>query len=286
MRHEELWNLRDAQVIVHKQQNNGAWKYPGGSIGIRSRENYDQIETFRNLGYLVEMYGFDRRSPAITSAAEFFFRHQTENGDIRGILGNQYAPYYTAAIAELLSKAGYAKDARMDRIFGWLGSIRQDDGGWAIPLRTQKKNVAIISTRSKPIEPDRTRPFSHMVTGVVLRAYAAHPKFRKSREAQAAGALLLSHFFGQDNYPDRKSPEFWTRFSFPFWFTDLVSAMDSLTILGFPKDDAHMNKAIQWFISHQSPGGLWNLHTVRNKKMESDLWISLAICRILKRLYL
>ena len=285
MRPEDLWNLPDAQTIVHKQQKNGAWRYPGGSSRIRSMENYDQIETFRNLGYLVEMYGFDSTSPTITKAAEFFCRYQTEDGDIRGILGNQYSPYYTAAIAELLIKAGYAKDARMDKIFGWLASIRQDDGGWAIPLRTQKKNLAIILTRSKPLEPDRTQPFSHMVTGVVLRAYAAHPKYRKSREAHEAGALLLSHFFRKDNYPDRKGLEFWTRFSFPFWFTDLVSAMDSLTILGFPKDEPPIHKAIQWFISHQAPGGLWNLHTVRNKKLESDLWISLAICRILRRLY-
>ena len=138
------------------------------------------------------MYGFDRRSPAVIKAAEFFYRYQTEDGDIRGILGNQYSPYYTAAIAELLIKAGYAKDPRMDKIFDWLGSIRQDDGAWAIPLRTQKKSLAIISTRSRLLEPDWSKPFSHMVTGVVLRAYAAHPKFRESREAQEAGELLLS----------------------------------------------------------------------------------------------
>ena len=284
-RPEVLWDLPEAHKIVNRQQKDGSWKYSGGNARIRSSENYDQIETFRNLGYLIEMYGYDRRSPAVTKAAEFFFRYQTEDGDVRGILGNQYTPYYTAAIAELLIKAGFVKDDRIEKIFGWLGSIRQDDRGWAIPLRTQKKNLTIISRRSKLLEPDRSKPFSHMVTGVVLRAYAAHPKYRQSMDAHRAGELLLSNFFRKDNYPDRKSPEFWSRFSFPFWFTDLVSAMDSLTILGFPKDEPQIEKAIRWFVSHQAPSGHWNLHTVRNKRFESELWVSLAICRIIKRLY-
>jgi hypothetical protein len=61
--------------------------------------------------------------------------------------------------------------------------------------------------------------------------------------------------------------------------------MDSLTILGFPKDEPQIEKAIRWFVSHQAPSGHWNLHTVRNKRFESELWVSLAICRIIKRLY-
>ena len=136
---ETLWVLPAAKKIVKRQQPDGSWKYPGGNRKIRSSENYDQIETFRNLGYLVEMFGFDRSAPAISRAADFLFGFQTDEGDIRGILGNQYAPYYTAAMAELLIKAGYQDDDRIERVFGWLGSIRQDDGGWAIPLRTRHR---------------------------------------------------------------------------------------------------------------------------------------------------
>jgi hypothetical protein len=33
--------------------------------------NYDRLETFRNLGYLVEMYAFNHSSPVIVKAAGF-----------------------------------------------------------------------------------------------------------------------------------------------------------------------------------------------------------------------
>lgn len=112
---KNLWDLPMAKKIVRKQQNNGSWKYPGGNKQIRSTENYNQLETFRQLGYLVEMFGFDNNSPVIARAAEYLFSFQTAAGDIRGILGNQYTPYYTAAMLELLIKAGYADDPESQR---------------------------------------------------------------------------------------------------------------------------------------------------------------------------
>jgi hypothetical protein len=43
-------------------------------------------------------------SPTIAKAAEYIFSNQMYEGDIRGILGNQYMPYYHGAILELLIK--------------------------------------------------------------------------------------------------------------------------------------------------------------------------------------
>ncbi len=126
---EVLWDLPEAQKIVKKQRHDGSWKYAGGNKNIRSIENYNQIETFRNLGYLVEMYGFNKSKPVAAKAVDFLFNFQTNEGDIRGILGNQYTPYYTSGILELLIKAGYADDYRIEKAFKWLYSIRQNDGG-------------------------------------------------------------------------------------------------------------------------------------------------------------
>ncbi len=283
---DSLWVLPEAQRIVRKQQEDGSWKYPGGNKSLRTSENYDQIETFRNLGYLVESYGFNSNHPTISAAANFLFRFQTYAGDIRGILGNQYTPYYTAAMLELLIKAGYANDERIEKAFAWLKSMRQHDGGWAIPLRTLHKNLDVIASRSKTLEPDRSKPFSHLVTGVVLRAYAAHEQYRSSPEAKQAGKLLLSAMFKADTYPDRKSPDFWLKFTYPFWFTDLISAMDSLSQLGFSKGEPQIEKAIAWLLSRQTEAGLWKLTTLKNKSLyNTELWLSLAICRIVKRLY-
>jgi hypothetical protein len=280
-----LWELPDAQKIVRKQQRNGSWKYPGGNKSIRSAENYAQLETYRNLAYLVEMFGFNNSSIVISNAIAFLFQFQTDHGDIRGILGSQYMPYYTAAMLELFIKAGYINDNRIERAFSWLASVRQDDGGWAIPLRTRNKKLDIIAMKSKTLEPDYSKPFSHMVTGVVLRAYAAHPEYKNSEIAKQAGRLLLSNFFKKDNYPDRANAYFWLRFTFPFWFTDLISALDSLSRLGFSKDEPQMEKAIKWLTSRQQKNGLWKLKALKNPQYNPQLWLSLSICRILKRLY-
>ena len=92
---------------VARQQPDGRWKYPGGNPDIRSRAAYDQLETFRQLGVLVCKFGLDRQHPAVAAAARFLSSCQTEAGDYRGIYGRQYTPNYSAAITELLIRAGY-----------------------------------------------------------------------------------------------------------------------------------------------------------------------------------
>jgi hypothetical protein len=230
------------------------------------------------------MFGFNRQHPAISKAAEFLLSFQTEVGDIRGILGHQYAPYYNGAILELLIKAGYGEDPRINKAFAWFASIRQDDGGWAIPFRTLGRNLGVIATEDKTLEPDRTKPSSHLVTGMVLRAYAAHERYRHAPEAKQASELLISRLFKPDAYADRRAADFWFHFSYPFWFTDLISALDALTLLGFGADEPQIARATRWLADRQQSDGLWALKAVRGKKHASDLWLSLAIARIMRRL--
>jgi hypothetical protein len=281
---QELWQLTEPQNILRKQNKNGSWDYPGAKEHIRTKENYNQLETYRNVGILIEKFGFTKQHSAIQKAAEYLFSFQTKEGDFRGIYGNQYTPNYTGGIAELLIKAGFEEDKRIDKVFDWLIAIRQSDGGWAIPFRTTKNNIHIISTNDPVIEPDKLQPFSHMVTGVVLRAFAAHSFYRKSTGANKAGRLLLSGLFKKDKYGDRGEKEYWLRFTFPFWFTDLVSALDSLSLLEFSKKDPEIEKALHWFVTHQGKKGLWNLRITKGQNKDvTQAWLSLAICRICNR---
>ncbi len=71
---ELLWQMPQVEHWLRKQRSNGAWKYPSGGK-MRSQEDYDQLETFRILGYLIEQYGLNRHHPAIGQAADFFFSH-------------------------------------------------------------------------------------------------------------------------------------------------------------------------------------------------------------------
>ncbi len=283
---EDLWKLPGSQRILRKQGPNGSWAYPGARDTIRSQEDYNQLETYRNLGILVEEFGFNRKHSAIQKAAKYLFSFQSQEGDFRGIYGNQYSPNYSAGIAELLVKADYEDDVRIKKVFKWLLAIRQKDGGWAIPFRTRNHKLQAISARLKTIEPDVSKPFSHMVTGVVLRAFAAHPAYRKSKEARQAGELLVSSLFKKDNYPDRAGSEYWLRFSFPFWFTDLISALDSLSLLGFSEQEPQIAKALKWFRRNQQRTGFWELKILKGRNRDVlQLWLALAISRIFKRFY-
>lgn len=232
---------------------------------------------------LVEKYAANENLLALRRAAESLFSHQTPEGDFRGICGNQYVPYYSGAIMELLIKAGYSEDPRIKRGFKWLLSVRQTDGGWAFPLRTVGRKLDTF--RSPTIKPDKSKPSSHLITGMVLRAFAAHPSYRRSREAKQAGEFLASMFFKADRYPDRRAPSFWTSFSFPFWFTDLLSSLDSLSLFGFV-NHPQIAKGLRWFTSRQKEDGLWDLRLrAMANESEPKHWISLAACRVFKRVY-
>jgi hypothetical protein len=276
-----LTELPGVRRAVARQQPDGRWKYPGGNPYIRSQAAYDQLETYRQLGVLVCKFGLDHQHPAVAAAAGFLSSCQTEAGDYRGIYGRQYTPNYSAAITELLIRAGYEGSAQVENAMRWLLSIRQDDGGWAIPTRTLGMSLNVMLTARETFEPDRSRPSSHLVTGIVVRALAAHPGYRHSADTRRAAELIKSRFFLRDVYPDRAAPSNWLVFSYPFWWTDLLSALDSLAQIGFRPGDPDIARGVAWFTGNQDPNGLWNTGRNRPKGPDSDLWVGLAICRML-----
>jgi hypothetical protein len=275
----KLWQLPAALRILRRQQPDGSWRYAGGRPAEEYGVEYEQIETFRQLGFLVELYGFDRRHEAVERAAEYLFRCQTSQGDFRGVNGSQYVPHFSGVLTALLARAGYAADPRLENSYQWLLYMRQQDGGWVFPFRTAGLTYYEAMPR-RPIEPDRTRPFSHLITGMVLRAFAAHPARRRSEPARHAARLLASRFFQQDCYPDRRAPSNWRRPSFPFWYTDAVSALDSLTLIGIPPDHPGVAKALAWIESRRRPDGLYHFDLLRNKSVPNlDGWLTLAVAR-------
>ncbi len=147
----------------------------------------------------MQVYGCTHRHPGTAAACEYIFSCQSEEGDLRGILANQYATYYTGAILALLVEAGYPDDRRVEKAFRWLLAMRQDDGGWSIPLITYKLDRAtqyrLVTQPAEPLQPERSKPFVHYATGMILRAFAAHPVYRTSQEARRAADLLKSRFF-------------------------------------------------------------------------------------------
>ncbi|MFC1879854.1 prenyltransferase/squalene oxidase repeat-containing protein [Chloroflexota bacterium] len=277
---ELLWDLPDPVKMLRRQTLDGSWRYASGKSEQSSGEDYNQLETFRQLGILVEKYGFSRSHPAVAKAAGFLFDCQTYDGDFRGIYASQYAPNYSGAIMELLIKAGWAEDKRIRRGFEWLLSNRQDDGGWAAAMRTLKIKWQDAYQLKEPLEPDRSRPFSHLMTGMALRAFAAHPTWRSAPAALAAADLLAGRFFERDKYIDRQGKNYWERVSFPFWFTDIVSALDSLSRLGFSAERPQIRRALAWLADRQAADGAFDLKLLKTRDKDTRWWVALAVCRV------
>ncbi len=283
-----LWDLPEPRKILRGQQADGSWKKPGKRPEPYPPGHDSLVETYKRYRILVEKYGFTKDHPSLSRAAEFLFSFQTEGGDIRGFIGNQYATYYTGDVLALLIHSGYRSDARVGKGLRWLLTMRQNDGGWAVPFLTHAYDrrawIELTSTDRPSLEPDRARPFSHMATDMVLRGFAAHSRSRRSREAGAAGALLKSRFFKPDAYTSYRSPKYWTRFL--FWWPNLLTSLSSLALLGFSRDDPDIAKGIAWFLENQRRDGLWDLESgkpAKPKDREARFWLGLNVCRMLKK---
>ncbi len=290
---QSLWNLAEPTKILKKQLTVGSW--PRTDKNQHPAVKHQLFDTWREVNKLVGKFGFTREHLDLDRAVEYLFSCQTDVGDFRGIMANQYATYYTGAILATILQAGYEDDPRVDKCFQWLLSMRQDDGGWTIPMLTHKldrKTQYKLQTEfHPPLEPDRSQPFSHNWTGMILRAFASHPVYRQSQEAKHATELLKSRFFQPDSYSSLQEAHYWVRFEYPFWWNNLVSAMDIMAKMGFSAKNLDIAKAINWFVENQQTNGLWklNYYTDQPEKenaqiQERKLWVSLAICRVLKQI--
>jgi len=82
------------------------------------------------------------------------------------------------------------------------------------------------------------------------------------------------------------------RFEYPFWWNNIVAALDSVSLIGLSRDNEQVSRALNWLIGHQEADGLWKVSYARPnvretdvaRKRETRLWVSLAICRVLRRL--
>jgi len=276
---EQLWNLPQVKKILTQQRANGSWIYPNKKAMLRSPTNYNQYQTYKRLAELVEFYGLNKKHGAIRKAAKYLFSFQTKQGEFRGMYGNQYSPNYSASITEFLIKAGY-EGTRINKSLSWLLKIRQDDGGWAIALRTRNKKLEALNNK-ETIEPDKSKPFSHLITGIVLRPFSIMPSYRS--KVKDIGMLLANRVFTRDKYSDRADVEYWTKFTYPYHWTDILSTIDTLTMLGI-KEHPKIDEIKQWFKTHEQENGIYKVRVMAGAKYKDiKYWITLQYLKVLKR---
>lgn len=289
---ESLWSSDAPRGIIRRQRSDGSWPGPKKTGPTYPGNHADLLATFKQVRLLVERYEFAKQSPELARAAEWLLTFQTDEGDLRGFIGNQYATYYTGYVLSLLIRAGYGDDRRINVALDWLLGMRQNDGGWTIPMLTHKLDRAtsylLTTSDQPPLQPDRKRPFSHNWTDMVLRAFAAHPEYRARAEVRSAAELLASSFFAPDNYGSYRHPRYWTRFA--FWWPNLLTAMELLTQLGFTAQNTSMQRGLSWFLEHQADDGMWHIlndgsaERVSPTTQERRAWLTLRVCRVLQSL--
>jgi hypothetical protein len=177
-------------------QSDGSFKSPNPNKYKYPDVNYSLIETWKQFRYLIQKYRFTKKVPTVGKASEYLFSCQTKEGDFRGFLAGQYAMYYSGAVMGLLIQAGYQDDPRIEKGLQWLLTMRQDDGGWVasqlMTVSLPKKDIYELAGRSKkPFkEHDTSKPSSPHWTGMVIRVFASHPKYKKSEEARLAARII------------------------------------------------------------------------------------------------
>jgi hypothetical protein len=84
-------------------------------------------------------------------------------------------------------------------------------------------------------------------------------------ELREAGKLLASRLYTRDAYTDRGGVRYWERVSFPFWFTDIVSSLDTLSRLGFGPQTPTISAALGRLRELQRADGTFAFKLLRAK---------------------
>lgn len=273
--------------IFENQRPNGGWgkkKYEGPP---RWEKTYYIVDTLKNA-FLLYNYGCSIEEKGVQKLVKFLYSTQTREGDFRGAYLNEYAPTYHALTLHALCLFGLDDDPKTQKGFRWVMRHRQEDGGWVIPYRTidkkELKNRYNFEAQMKlnPVKPDKAKAASHLVTGMIIRALAASPTWRKRKESMRAGDLLINRFFKHDTYEDRRHASYWKEITYPFWATDVLSSLDALSQMGFSPEHNGIQKALDWLISKQNPQGFWEAAS-KKSSIEDHLWVTLVVLRVLKR---
>ncbi|MFC2158102.1 hypothetical protein ACFLT9_09725 [Acidobacteriota bacterium] len=272
--------------ILESQSPNGGWSKKRYESHPQWEKTHYVVDTLRNL---IQLYNFgcSIEDPEILKTVDFLFSTQTKEGDFRGAYLNEYAPTYHALALEILCQLGYNDDKRVQTGFKWMMKNRQSDGGWVIPYRTipksefKKRYNYVDQLKLDPIVAEKTKPFSHLVTGMALRALSESANWRTNKETIKVGELLTTRFFKSDKYEDRYHAFFWEELAYPFWATDILSSLDSLAKIGISTENEKIQLALTWLSEKQKSDGHWE-SGLKKASVEDHLWVTLSVLRVFK----
>src|SRR4051794_32740666 len=292
---KEIAEYPEVKSLLKKVEKNGSFapkateKALGGPKFAVCLSTLRAIDRLADFGLRLE--GDDASSPLHKMAA-FLLESQEADGSIGDLTladtpkgrAKAVALHFQGWAVSALSRTGFEGDPRVEKGFQHLLERRQDDGGWA--WRGVRTDSA-------------ARPSSHLITGMVLRAFASSVQRRASREARRAGELLATRFLQPDRYDDRKAPSYWEILTEPRFYTDVLDALDTITAIGLGKENSGVRTAEAYLRSRQASDGLWYQgpptkpdgsskaaakDAAKDKDVDAAIWLTLRVLVVLRRI--
>jgi hypothetical protein len=251
---DEIAGYPEVKALLRKLEKDGSYAAKAGDKELGGPKFAKCLATFRSLDRLADLglrvEDKSKTADPLKKMAHFILDSQDSDGGIGDLVlaenpkgrGKVVAVHFQGWALSALCRAGFENDARVEKGFKFLLSLRQDDGGWA--WRGVRTDSA-------------ARPSSHLITGMVLRAFASSKERRTSREARRAAELLATRFLQPDRYEDRKAPSYWEILSEPRFYTDVLDALDTITSIGLGKENSGVRTAEAYLRSRQAKDGLW-----------------------------
>jgi len=284
---DEIWGYKEVKAFAKKFGKNGAFAPKVAEKNIGTLKFANVLATVRAIDRMADLGVRADEGPEDTvlhAAAEVVLKSIDDEGGIADLaLGETpsartkpVAIHYQGWALSALTRAGFDDDPRVQKGFDYLLARRQHDGGWAWRgVRTQSA----------------ARPSSHLVTGMVLRAFAGSKTRCQSREARRAAELIATRFLQPDRYPDRKEAAYWEDITQPRFYVDVLDALDSVTSIGLGKENSGVRTAEAYLRGRQGEDGFWRAgppakaaKATSAKEKEAALWLTLRVLLTLRRI--
>jgi hypothetical protein len=187
----------------------------------------------------------------------------------------------TGNMVVALTRMGYEDDRRVRKASEWLVKIQNADGGWLCPY--WRAHV-------------RDKHGCFHGTICPLEAFSEAKKSRLTLEMKeaikkSAEFLLIHHLFKADHHGYEVINKSWLNLGFPPFGYNILRGLDTLTKLGYGKDE-RLNDAVDLLLQKRQANGTWILEAAPVGRMHSNIeargkpskWVTLIALRTLKRL--
>jgi hypothetical protein len=296
----EIAEYPEVKALLRKMEKDGSFAPRATEKALGGPKFAACLSTLRALDRLADsgmrLEGPEGSASPLRKVADALLESQGADGGIADLAladtpkgrAKTVALHFQGWAVSALCRGGFEGDPRVEKAFQYLLERRQDDGGWA--WRGVRTDSA-------------ARPSSHLVTGMVLRAFASSAPGAAGREPRRAAELLATRFLQPDRYEDRKAPAFWEILTEPRFYTDVLDGLDTITAIGLGKENSGVRTAEAYLRSRQSTDGLWypgppakpdgvlprpvprdSKDKDKDKEVDAAIWLTLRVLVVLRRI--